>query len=239
MPCIGRSRLATMTLRRKLVRSRSPRRLWVKPAGGAVTFRKSEIRAIISLAAAGRRPRRTTMTKIEWRLRAVTRYILTRFETTQFPAAADTEPMSLNKVDPIGEFASLSHALRMGEAMAHHDRAHARDGLSDVTFDGISLPGAKVRCKMTCVSAWPGLDEKGKPTGGGMVTMFAVFESGAADGGNAAIENRIFSKATPNASVQMQINNPEAFARFKQGDHYYLDFIPVPKEGELLPLDDA
>lgn len=176
-------------------------------------------------------------TKIEWRLRAVTRYLLTRYET---PIVDDDRQFVGSSVQPSGEFESLSLAMRMGEAMAAQDEAHARDGTSIVEFDGLNVPGPKVRAKMICQhvqahrdSAWQ------SDRDGGNVQLSAVYENGAEDGGNAAIENRIFSKATPSAMVQMQIENPEAFSRFKPGQVFYVDFIPVPAPGELLPIEDA
>jgi len=39
--------------------------------------------------------------------------------------------------------------------------------------------------------------------------------------------NKAWSAATPSAKVDMLINNPVAFERFKPGHKYYVDFTPV------------
>jgi len=40
-------------------------------------------------------------------------------------------------------------------------------------------------------------------------------------------ENYSFSKATPSLSLNMTINNPNAFGILKKDMEYYLDFIPA------------
>ena len=37
-----------------------------------------------------------------------------------------------------------------------------------------------------------------------------------------------FSKATPNGSLEMQIDNPQAQAQFELGKYYYFDALPCP-----------
>jgi hypothetical protein len=62
------------------------------------------------------------------------------------------------------------------------------------------------------------------------ISMSAVYESppqDSKDRGNAAVENRIFGRATPSAALEMTIMNDEAAAKFKVGKSYYLDFSPA------------
>ena len=41
-------------------------------------------------------------------------------------------------------------------------------------------------------------------------------------------ENKAFWDATPSGSLQMSINNPNAFDFFREGKEYYLDFSEAP-----------
>ena len=43
-------------------------------------------------------------------------------------------------------------------------------------------------------------------------------------------ENKQWSKWTPSASFEMQINNPDAFGKLSNGHEFYVDFIPVEAE---------
>lgn len=42
-------------------------------------------------------------------------------------------------------------------------------------------------------------------------------------------EDLRFSKATPSAALEMQVDNPAALEQFKLGEDYYVDFTPAPK----------
>lgn len=42
-------------------------------------------------------------------------------------------------------------------------------------------------------------------------------------------ENKQWSKWTPSASFELQINNPEAFGKLSNGHEFYVDFIPADK----------
>lgn len=42
-------------------------------------------------------------------------------------------------------------------------------------------------------------------------------------------EDQRFCKATPNATFEMQVDNPAALEQFKLGEFYYVDFTPAPK----------
>lgn len=41
-------------------------------------------------------------------------------------------------------------------------------------------------------------------------------------------ENKTWAKYTPGGSVKLSINNPEAFAAFKIGETFFVDFTPAP-----------
>ena len=40
-------------------------------------------------------------------------------------------------------------------------------------------------------------------------------------------EDRKFAKATPNGTIEMQVDNPAALAKLELGKYYYVDFSPV------------
>lgn len=44
-------------------------------------------------------------------------------------------------------------------------------------------------------------------------------------------ENQAFWAATPAGEVQLTISNPDAFAAFKAGSDYYVDFTPADDAG--------
>jgi hypothetical protein len=61
-----------------------------------------------------------------------------------------------------------------------------------------------------------------QPTNDGVIAhMHAVYST---DPNN---PNHSWSKATPGASLQMTISNPDAVAAFEQGKEYFLDFTPA------------
>lgn len=43
-------------------------------------------------------------------------------------------------------------------------------------------------------------------------------------------EDQRFARATPTASLEMQVDNPTALEQFKLGDYYYFDFTPAGKQ---------
>jgi hypothetical protein len=49
---------------------------------------------------------------------------------------------------------------------------------------------------------------------------------------NAIPEDRAFTKATPNGSVEMLVDNPAALEQFEIGKHYYVDFTPIDTNGQ-------
>lgn len=51
-----------------------------------------------------------------------------------------------------------------------------------------------------------------------------IIKLNAVYGGDKNSEDNTFARATPNASLEMQIDNPELKGKFKPGQKYYLDF---------------
>lgn len=47
--------------------------------------------------------------------------------------------------------------------------------------------------------------------------------------GNDGSENGQWSKWTPSANFEIQINNPAAFGKLSQGHEFFVDFTPVPQ----------
>jgi len=41
-------------------------------------------------------------------------------------------------------------------------------------------------------------------------------------------ENQRFHRATPYGSIELHIDNPEAFAQFQHGEAFYVEFRPAP-----------
>lgn len=68
---------------------------------------------------------------------------------------------------------------------------------------------------------------------GWKIRLCAVYAGTADDGGNKCLENRIFSKNTPNASVEMFITNPAAAASIEVGREYYVDFTAAHPAKEV------
>lgn len=75
---------------------------------------------------------------------------------------------------------------------------------------------SRVRAKMTVESL-----------SGNAIKMRAINDPNAQPGS----ENASFTKATPNGTVEMTIDNPDALNYFKAGDEVYVDFTKVSGPG--------
>lgn len=84
----------------------------------------------------------------------------------------------------------------------------------------------KVRAKFVCMckTEVPVWGKDGYDSLATKIDFNPAFASGAADGGNAVEENRIFGKNTPSGSISMTITNQPAADGFKTGRSYYVDF---------------
>ena len=67
----------------------------------------------------------------------------------------------------------------------------------------------------------PALDQDGHKTAES-TSLYAVY-------GNSD-ENKEWSAATPSASFQLYISNPDAWGKLEQGKEYYVEFIPAVTE---------
>lgn len=89
------------------------------------------------------------------------------------------------------------------------------------------MPVQSVRAKFYVKSKQEVANGQGG-SAGFSVELCAVYESGAPDGGNAVMENRIFGKNTPSGTLVMFLANHEAAGVFEVGKPYYLDFYRAP-----------
>lgn len=80
------------------------------------------------------------------------------------------------------------------------------------------MEGATVRAKFRVSKVEP----SGQAEGGGRVTLEAV-TSGSA-------ENDQFFHLTPYGLLNMGTVNDKAFQQFHEGEEFYVDFTPAPKE---------
>jgi len=170
------------------------------------------------------------MKKIEYRTRAVTRYVVTEY------VAEDNTSTGSAVHTTIGEFDSLDQANKVGEALQGAANITNKT-FQEATFTSLQPAGQKVRCKVVCTSNEPSVynaavkgDDPMWIDHGRQIRLAAVWGGQAADGKNAALENRIFSDATPCVNFDARIQNPEAAANFEVGKEFYVDFIPVPSK---------
>lgn len=71
---------------------------------------------------------------------------------------------------------------------------------------------------------------------GWKVKLSPIWESDAKVDGNAVLENRIFSKFTPQGVIELFLTNPVAAERFEAGREYYVDFSAAhPDKDVKLP----
>lgn len=185
------------------------------------------------------------MSKIEYRVRAVTRYVVTKHRVRDDGSATTGECL---------ETQSAENANRAAEALA----AAEPMGAVAFAFEG-PPPGRAMRAKVVLTEKRPnaylrsGPDVPGRketrtndqgreytwadPTdplnvaADGWHVRFAAVWGGAdpADQGNAARENRIFAHATPCLNFDAVIRNEEVVERLHLGSEFYVDFIPAVK----------
>jgi hypothetical protein len=188
---------------------------------------------------------------VEYRVRAVTRYVVTRF-------SAENEKVSS---EVIGEFENIELANHVGDSLA---RAHQ---FYNATFHGLheTLPGKVMRCKVVLHSrsqayAEAERDAEGKPPGRFTENPWSYERRGETVSGvgyvadptdpanivldgehlrfsavcpptcdpNGAEENLIFGQYTPNFDLTAHVRNPSVLAALERGAAYYVDFTPAP-----------
>lgn len=188
------------------------------------------------------------MTKeLEFRVRAVTRFIVTEHD----PVAKTTTT--------IAEVEGGGTANAIAEAFAASANAGAGELRARAVPITDSPPGKAMRCKVVLTgktaNIWPlsGPDVPGRkteeinsqgrpytrpdPTDPANFRMDGVNLSFAAvwggqdpvDGKNACHENRIFADATPSLTFNATVRNQGVTDALETGQEFYVDFIPAPK----------
>lgn len=181
---------------------------------------------------------------IEYRVRAVTRYIVTKHDPER------------ESTDLVCEVSAQYVANRIATGLALEKLENDREAVA-IPMDA-PPPGKAMRCKLVLVDKKPyaqlitgpaakgrteirtndqGRDytwvDPGDPANyyidGEFVDFTAVWGGSAADGGNAAMENRIFGDATPNFRASGYVRNQGALANLSVGEEYYVDFTPARK----------
>lgn len=79
------------------------------------------------------------------------------------------------------------------------------------------MEGATVRAKFRVSKA------DARPDSLGGVVSLEVVTTGS-------VENDQFFKWTPSGRIDMGTVNQQAFEQFKEGEEFYVDFTPAPKE---------
>jgi hypothetical protein len=95
----------------------------------------------------------------------------------------------------------------------------------DVTMEAV------LRAKLRVTQVTHNIEADGK-TSSEQIKLQAVYSN------DPKSENAQWSKWTPCASFDMQINNPNAFGKLSKGFEFYVDFIPV-EEAEARQSVDA
>lgn len=179
----------------------------------------------------------------EYRVRAVTRYVVTHHED--------------GRTQEVGEFVASELASGVGAALAiaHRERG---DEAVFVPYEG-PPPGKVMRCKVVMHDRQVNIafanDGEGKPLGrvitrgegkyaheapdpmdptnwrgDGEKIRFGAVCAGFDKNGVANVEeNRIFGYWSPSVTFEAVVRNEEVLRNLQLGAEYYVDFIPAPK----------
>lgn len=186
------------------------------------------------------------MSKIEYRVRAVTRYVVTQHED--------------GRTQEIGEYVASELASGAAAALAAFRREH-EDGKDAVfvPYEG-PPPGKVMRCKVSMfdrrVNVASATDDKGACLGrmidradgrggtykapdptdpanwrpdGEHIRFGAVCAGFDANGVANVEENRIFGFWSPSVNFDAVVRNEDVLRNLELGAEYYVDFIPAPK----------
>lgn len=177
---------------------------------------------------------------VEYRVRAVTRYVVTAHDDTS--------------TQEVGEYKAIQLAQGAAAALAFAERENGANAVFIPPTD--PLPGKVMRAKLTLNARQPVVsmayagEAKGRtearqnsqgreyvhvdPTDpanyiadGERLDFHAVCPPTCDP--NGAEENLIFGKYTPSASFSMHVRNPDVLAALEQGRSYYVDFTPAPQ----------
>lgn len=187
---------------------------------------------------------------VEYRVRAVTRYVVTAHDDTS--------------TQEVGEFRAVELASGAAAALAFSERENGANAVF-LPFEG-PLPGKVMRCKVVLSSrsqayAEAPRDKDGKPPGrytespwsykrGGQTISGIGYTADQTDPANIVLdgeslhfsavcpttcdpngadENLIFGQYTPNFNLSAHVRNQGVLASLERGASYYVDFTPVPK----------
>lgn len=177
---------------------------------------------------------------VEYRVRAVTRFIVTAHDETS--------------TKEVGEFKAVELASGVAAALALAERENGANAVF-IPYEG-PLPGKVMRAKLNLTSRAPHVsiqwgeaahgrketrqnsqgrdylwidpeDPANYKMDGEAISFHAVCPPTCDP--NGAEENLIFGEATPSAQFSMHIRNPDVLAALEQGRSYYVDFTPAPK----------
>lgn len=181
---------------------------------------------------------------IEYRVRAVTRYVVTQHEE--------------GRTQEIGEYAATELAGGVAAALSIARRERGDDAVF-VPYEG-PPPGKVMRCKVVMtdrqVNVASAVDEKGDYLGrmvdreygdgktykspdtmdpanwrpdGEKIRFGAVCAGFDKDGVANVEENRIFGYWSPSVTFEAIVRNEQVLRNLQVGAEYYVDFIPAPK----------
>lgn len=145
------------------------------------------------------------------------------------PAAASPDA----DVDSIGKSYS-------GDAISLAIHQETSKGMaSEPRVSMLQLEGAidmSVRAKMfvSTKSHYKHIKNDGSEVEAASLTLYGVYRGVPSPDGrtvNGVPENQIFGEATPGATIQLTIVNPDAHRQFEIGKEYYVDFSPVTGTG--------
>ena len=174
------------------------------------------------------------MPRIEYRVRAVTRYIVTRHENGSLG-----EPGS-GSLKEFGEFPRADLADTVATGLADQERRLTSAEPTDVYAIAYAgpPPGRVMRCKVTLTHRAPAwkLAEWGKGTSdpanltwdGESLTFHAICPPTCNGAPNASPENAIFGEFTPMFALSAQVRNQDVLDALERGRDYYVDFTPAP-----------
>lgn len=187
-------------------------------------------------------------TKIEYRVRAVTRFIVTKHDPDK------------ETTDKVCEVDAQYVANRIAEGLALEKLENGREAVAVPLHE--ALPGKVMRCKVFLGARQANLAyanyENGTPRGrtithgegerasvvpdptdpanwrgdGEQLSFYAVCAGFNPQGVPNVEENRIFGYWSPSVEMKMTVRNQAVLDALEQGAEYYVDFTPAPKASQ-------
>lgn len=172
--------------------------------------------------------------KYDFRVRAVTRYVVTSCAINDDEGS--TAKHSTSPVE-MGVYTDSDTASRVARSLA---AVECINGGTAEAFPWEGPPPGKVmRCKVTLnnrVQAWKSADGSWKvddPTkivgDGAFLSFSAVCPPTCNSAPNASPENAIFGEFTPSFTLTCHVRNEDVLEALERGRDYYVDFTPAPQ----------